>query len=164
MRGRVRAFLVLLISSGLFLGTPTAVSAQLCMSDDELREFLTEVVIFRSGLAAQLCSLNHRNEAPGWSAIIEDFTGEVRRTRGEGRDIALLPFKRAFDERAEIMLRVQLETVTTPFRKNAMEFSKGRCASQIEGMKLMRGAIRETVSSEIRLYMDRERQLVPKCE
>jgi hypothetical protein len=163
MRGRVRAFLVLLVAGGLLLGMPTAVSAQFCMSDDELREYLTEVVIFRSGLAAQICSVNHRKEAPAWSPIIEDFASEARRTRGEGRDIALLPFKRAFDERAEIMLRVQLETVTTPFRKNAKEFSKGRCASQIEAMKLMRGAIRETISSEIRLYVDRERQLVPKC-
>ena len=165
--------LVFGIAMLLFAASAQAQPGRLCMSDDEFRAYLHEALLFQVGYGGAVCC-RRDTFRPGSCRLIASQAKRIEEVAAIyfrlNRETALLPFERAFPDRAEQTFRQYSDVLEQRAKQFVDGFDEQQCESwlnAIEALSYLREKdLGEFLTSRLASPTEfaRERARVPMCD
>lgn len=160
-------FLIVCIS-----GEMSALSKNLCMSDDELRAYLHEGVMFQLGYGGATCCRREASPDLACQKVVQELQRFEKTSESYlriNRDRAFAPFRRSFGAQAETMFKSSSDRMEAHLREVVRKFDQRQCSNwlaAIEGYShLDQKSLGEVVTSRLVTPTEfaAERQRIPRC-
>jgi hypothetical protein len=145
----------------------------LCMSNDELRAYLHEALLFQIGYGGAVCCARDSGR-PGSCRVVTRQAKRIEEVAAgyfqRNRETALRPFERSFPSRAEPTFRQYSATLEERAKKFVDGFGEKECTAwlnAIEALSLLReDSLGEFLTSQLAAPADfaQERAQIAACE
>lgn len=168
------ALLIQFLSAvSLLAGIETSAQTQpLCMSDAELRAYLTEGVLFQLGFGGSECCRRDKSPVATCNKVIQQLQNLETRAVPSlriNRDRALAPFKRSFGSQADPMFKLYSDRLETKLKERVKKFDTHQCSVWLHAIEgyyyLEEESLRDMVLNRFVTSVEfaAERQQMPKC-
>lgn len=128
-----------------FLAVLTVTPAQaqtrpLCMSDDEVRAYLHEALLFQLGYGGSVCCARDTSRPGSCRVVIRQVKKIEEVAAGHfqrNRETAMRPFERSFPGRAQQTFRQYSEALETRAKKFVDTFGENECAAWLNAIEAL---------------------------